>query len=73
MCGTWEVRAVRLDPIGGALSIPYGGPRWEFNSDTLVWLVTQRLDAHPLNSDEAWARIFAVSGTSNVGTGDVFI
>ena len=45
----------------------------EFNSDTLVWLVTQRLDAHPLNQDEAWARIFAVSGTNNVGTGDVFI
>lgn len=45
----------------------------EFNSDTIVWLVTQRLDAHPLNSDEAWARIYAVSGTNNVGAGDVFI
>jgi hypothetical protein len=55
------------------MSIPYGDPRREFNSDTLVRLVTQRLDAYPLNSDEAWARVFAVSGTSNVGTGDVYI
>jgi hypothetical protein len=45
----------------------------EFNSDTLLWLAIQRLEAHPLHQDEAWARIFAVSGANNVGTGDVFI